>query len=195
MTKGEIVQAVVDRGFNYETNSVIGGFVERAYQTICARYPWPFLEATTTGVGSVEIPDLRRVLSVSANEEPLTGVDRRWIARVPNLAETGTASYWYLENQTLKVFPVDTATVTIRYAKIPAVLAEGDTPLIPTEWQYLIVDRAIVDCLKSDDEYDEARALKGDVEEGIREMVGALLNRDYQGPRLIVRTGRVGDYL
>lgn len=196
MTRAELVQECVDRGFDYISTARIGKFVDRAYQALCSRYPWPFLEETTTGTGSIEFSDLRRVLSVTISEESLRGVDRRWLVSVsPDLTTTGSAEFWYLEKSTLKVYPVDTATITVRYLKRPAELADGDTPLVPTEWQNLIVNRAIVDCLRDDDEFDEARALRADGEEELREMVHALLNRNYANNEVIVRTGEAGDYL
>lgn len=196
MTRAELVQECIDRGFDYVSSARIGKAIDRAYQAICARYPWAFLEEDATGEGTIAFTDLRRVLSVTANEEEIRGLDRRsLLSMYPDLTETGRATWWYLEDSTLKTFPVDTATVAARYIKVPAELADGDSPLIPTEWQYLIVDRAVVDLLKDDDEYTEARALRADVEEGLREMVHALANRDYQSPKTIVRTGSAEDYL
>jgi hypothetical protein len=196
VTKAELVQEVIARGYKHVSPARIGGSLERSYQVICSRYQWRFLEADKAGVAPLVFTDLRRILSVTANEESLTGVDRRWlVSTYPDLTETGTATYWYLENQTLKTFPVDTAEVTTRYLKIPAALGEADEPLIPSEWQYLMVDRTVVDLLRDNDEYEEARALKLDVEEGLREMVHALLKTNYQGPSLVVRTGGPGDYL
>jgi hypothetical protein len=196
VTRAELVQEVVDRGYDYVSTARIGKFIDRAYKAICSRYPWPFLETTTTGTGEVAIADLGKILSVNANEERLRGVDRRWLAgTVSDLGETGTAQFWYLENSALKTYPVDAATITVRYVKRPANLSDGDEPLIPEEWQSLIVARACIDCLRDDDEYEVARALRLEVEEELREMVNALLKPNYANSELVERTGAPGDYL
>ncbi|HET7455393.1 MAG TPA: hypothetical protein VFJ76_07730 [Solirubrobacterales bacterium] len=196
MTRAELVQEVVDRGYNYVAPVRIGKFIDRAYRKICSRYPWPFLEASTTGVASFEIADLGKVLSVSANETPLPGRDRRWAAGVfPDLTQTGAATFWYLENRTLKVFPVDTAEVTVRYIKRPATLADSDTPVMPEEWQHLLVDFAVIHCLKDDDEVQEGQVLRAEWREELAEMVHAELGPNYQNAEVIIRTGEAGDYL
>lgn len=196
MTRAELVQECVDRGYDYVSTARIGSGIERHYQRICSRFPWPFLEDERNGTAPLAVTDLRRILSVNANEQSIRGVDRRWLAATrPDLSETGTAEYWYLEDTTLKTFPVDTATLTARIIKVPAVLGDSDEPLMPSEWQYLLVDSTVVDLLRDDDEYEEARALRSDVEQGVREMAAALLGRNQQNAELIIRSGQPGDYL
>jgi hypothetical protein len=196
MTKGELIQEVVDRGYDYLSTARIGKFIDRAYRKVCSRYPWPFLETTAIASPPLELSDLGKVLSVNANEVALAGRDRRWLAATfPDLAETGTALYWYVENKTLKVFPTDTAQVTVRYIKRPAVLGDSDTPLIPEEWQHLLVDFAVIHCLKDDDEGEEAKGLRAEWREELAEMAHAELGRNYSGNELVIRTGQPEDYL
>lgn len=201
MTKAEIVQEVIDRGFDYSTSSRIGRYVENAVQGICAYrgLAWPFLEVTKTGEAPMEITDLRKILSVKDTtlESTLRGVGRRWVVDTfGNLTDTGSPEYFYLENKTLNVYPVSTNELSVRYTKIPLELGDSDTPVIPSEWHHLVVDRAIVDCLRDDDEYLEARALRAEVREAIdTEMVPALFNRNLQNSLSVVRTGTWGDYI
>lgn len=199
MTKGELVQEVIARGYDYVEPSRIATFVERSYQAISARYMWPWREATTSGTAPLEISDLAQVLSVSdtTQEYMLRGVDRRWLTRFyPKLSETGIPLYWYLEDQTFKVFPASSDNIVIRYVRVVPKLAESDEPLIPPEWQYLIVDGAVVYCLKDDDERQEARELKADVDREVAtEMMPALISRNSQTDELITRTGFYTDYL
>lgn len=198
MTRGELILEVKDRGYSHVSGERIGRWIDDAYRVLCSRYPWPFLEATKTGTSPLEIDDLRKVLSVtdSTGDAELSGADRRWIAATfPDLPDTGSPTYWYLENKTLLTYPADTSELSIRYIKQPAAMEEADEPLIPSEWQYLMVDRAVAKCLRRADEYEEARALEGDVEAGLREMVHAELGNDLQGPRLMIRTGPPGSYL
>jgi hypothetical protein len=197
VTKAELVQEVIDRGYDYESSGRVGRSIDRAHRRICSRRNWPFLEAETTGTAPLEIADLRWVLSVKTDENPVQGVDRRWlVSTLPNLTDTGTPAFWYLEDQTLNVYPVDPeASLTVRYKKRPAVMADGDEPLVPEEWQYLIVDLAVIDFLKDDDEYSEAVTLRTEVLEGIKEMASDLLGRNLQNVQTVNRTGAPGDYL
>lgn len=200
MTKAEIVQEVIDRGYNYVGQGRIGTFVQRSYRTVCAARSWPFLIETTSGTAPLSLPDLREVFSVkdTTNEAQPRGVRREWlVAHSPNLTDTGTPQFWYLDDEALKLYPVDEAVeLEVRYKKRPALLADSDTPLIPEEWQYLIVDLAVAHCLRDDDEYEEARALEADVKAVIREeMAPDLLGRNKQNPDFVERTGRVCDYL
>lgn len=199
MTYAELKQELVDRGYDYLSTARLGRFVQRSYRTICARQDWPFLQTTKEGTAPLEISDLRKVLSVtdSTNDTVLRGMDRRWLAMTyPDLPDEGNPSYWYLEDDTLKVYPASTSvTLSVRYIKRPAELGESDEPLFPEEYQYLIVDMAATHCLRDNDEYEEARALKLDVDDSVREMAADLLNRNHQNSELVIRTGLSGDYL
>jgi hypothetical protein len=198
MNRAELVQECIDRGYDYAKTSRIQGFVQRAYEEICSRYPWSFLEKDASGEAPLVIADVRQVLYVidTTRKARLQGTDNRWLSNYyPDLATaTGLPAYWYLDGTTLLTYPTGTTQLSVRYIQTPETLADGDEPLIPAEWHYLIVDRAIVDCLKDDDEYEEARALLGDVEVGVRKMVPAL-RRNLQNNRSILTSGYVGDYL
>lgn len=197
MNRAEMVQEVVDRGFNYVSTARIGRFIDTAYRNLCARHPWPFLETTKEGTPPLEIADLRKILSVTdtTHDEKLRGVDRRWlVSAYPDLPDTGSPSFWYLENKTLKTYPAEAVELSIRYIKLPAKMSESSEPLVPEEWQEILINRAVVRCLRDDDELEQARALEGDVEVEIREMVHAELGRNLQGPSSVVRTGRPVDY-
>jgi len=195
----ELVQEVIGRGYSYESTTVIESAIQRHYQRLEARYVWPWREATKEGIAPFEIKDLRDILSVTnvTQERPLYGQTRQWLAeRFSNLEESGLPLWWWLDNLTLRIFPISTTeTISVRYAKKPAVLTAESEPAMPSEWHYLIVDSAIVDLLKSNDEYSVARELKESVETDLLGMVAAELHRDNQSPRLITRSGRILDYL
>lgn len=199
MTLAQLAQEVVERGFDYIATTRIKTFLQRAYQQLCADEPWPFLEATAEGTGTLEIADLRRILSVTDTTEgrPLEGVDRRILVdRSPDLTLTGSPEYFYLEGDSLVTYPVSASnTIRVRYLRKPAKLGDSDEPLVPEEWQYLLVDRAVVDCLKDDDELDEARKLLEIYAAGVKEMLAALVHRNLQNDQRIVRTGSTADYL
>lgn len=198
MKLSELRQEVIDRGYDYVKTSRIDEFLRRAYREICAGRKWPFLETVSEGEPPLEFTDLGRIITVEAVDRKvlLQGVTRHWLlSHYPSLEDPGPGIYWYLEDQTLRVFPVDEGTIRVHYFKRPARLAADDEPLIPEEWQYLMVDRAVVDCLKDDDEYEAAGRLRSEVRSGIEEMVTDLMTRNRQNARPIIKTGGVGDYL
>ena len=199
MTFTELVQEVIDRSYNYESTAIIEKAVQRHYQHLEARYVWPWREATKEGITPLEIKDLRDVLSVQdkTQERPIYGQTRQWlIERFPNIEEEGNPLWWWLDNLTLRSFPVSKAdTFAVRYARKPEVLTASLEPAMPSEWQYLIVDSAVVDLLKSNDEYSVARELKESIETDLLGMVAAEMQRDLQRSRQIVRTGWPTGYL
>ena len=199
MTLEELTNEVVARGFDYLAPSRIETFVQRAYQKLEAKYVWPWREATKEGIAPFEIKDLRDILSITnvTQERPLYGQTRQWLAeRFPNLEESGLPLWWWLDNLTLRVFPLSTTeTISVRYAKKPEVLTAKTEPAMPSEWHGLIVDLAVVECLKDNNETSEARELKEAAQADLLEMVAAELHRDNQSPRLITRTGWPREYL
>jgi hypothetical protein len=200
MTFGALVEEVIARGYDYMSKARIESFVRRSYQILCSRFQWPFLEAEAEGTAPLEIENLRYVLSVTdkTNQWPLHGADRRWLAEAfPNLEEEGLPQFWYLENNVLQAYPLSSVSeITVRYVqRAAALLEEGDEPVVPGEWQYLIVDMAVVQCLKDNDEYQVAAELKGSIEEDLRAMISDQLQKDFQRPRTIQRSGRPWDYL
>lgn len=199
MTFEELTNEVIARGYHYLAEGRVETFIQRAYQKLEAKYVWPWREATKEGVAPFEIKDLRNVLSVenTTSQFPLYGQTRQWLAeRYPNLEETGEPLWWWLDNLTLRAFPTSaTANISVRYAKKPAELTAKLEPAMPSEWHELIVDLAVVPCLKDNDEYQEARELEESIALDLQEMVGAELQRDLQRPQSIVRTGWPGSYL
>lgn len=197
MNFAELKQEVANRGYDYVPISRIGVWVERAYQRLCSRYAWPFLQADTTGTG--EIADLGHILSVFDNstEVELSGTTREWLINLySNLTLTGAPEYWYLENKTLQTYPVSGGdSISIRYLRVPPALTENAEPLIPEAWQYVLVELAVIYALRDNDEYTQARELDTTVQGDIAEMVHALLKSNYQGDGSIVRTGYAIDYL
>lgn len=198
MTFGELTSEVIARGYDYVAKNRIETFVQRSHQKLEAKYVWPWREGTKEAVAPFEIADLRAVLSVedTTQERPLYGENRQWIIeRFPNLEEQGNPVWWWLDNLTFRTFPVSQDKISVRYEQKPIKLTGELEPAMPSEWQTLIVDLAVVDCLKDNDDYAEARELKESVSTDLLEMVAAELRRDLQRPRQIVRTGWPTGYL
>lgn len=199
MTVEEAVQEVVDRGYHYISRPRIERWVLRCHKRLCNKHPWPFLRTTTEGIAPLTITDLGKVLDVNdlTARENLDPSDARIVRREdPTLAATGTPEAWYLEGQeTLRTWPGSSDTIRVDYARRVGDLKPSDELLGPSEFHELVIDWVVTYCLKDDDEYDEARALKEDVEEGAAEMFRTLMVRNRQRPRLMTRTGPAGSYL
>lgn len=199
MTLEELVEEVEGYGFQYEPTNRIEKWIQRAYSNLNARYNWPWTEETKEGKAPLELKDLRYVLSVtdSTQERPLWGTQRQWLLEnYPKLNEEGNPVWWFLDNLTLRLFPLSTSdTIVVRYVKKLEELKAEKEPLIPAGWQSLIVDTATIEGYKRNSNIAAASEMKELVDATFREMVADQLQRDWQGNRLIVRTGYVTDYL
>jgi hypothetical protein len=202
MTFEELVNELKATGFDYVTDSRLEDWIQRSYQTLSARYRWPWAEALVGGVAPLAISGLRYVLSVNDGAQgiQLYAQDRQRLVECfpadPQLEETGNPLYWFLVDDAIRVYPKSsTNEIIIRYVKQPEVLKATSEPLIPSEWQYLIVDQARVYALKDNDEYQAASELKASVKEELNEMIADQLQRNWQAAPTIQRSGRPGDYL
>jgi hypothetical protein len=195
MTFQELVNTLKAEGYDYCVTNQLEDWVQRSYAQLSARYQWPWLEETKETTAPFEIKDLRYVLSVTdtTQERPLWGATRQWILeRYPKLEENGNAVWWFLDNLTLRLFPLSEDKVAVRYVKKAPKLEAATEPLIPTEWQYLIIDQARVFALKNNDEFQVANELKASVQADLNEMIADQLRRDWQSNRSIVRTAPYG---
>lgn len=180
MTLAELRTEVEERGFNHKSSARINLWINRAYKRICTRYPWFFLETTTTGSSPLTISDLRSVLSVvdTTNDSPLYYEDFRTIRDWdPELSANGAPSCWYLSAPTvIATYPTQAVDLSVRYVKAASDLsADADEPLIPEDFHYVIVDGAVGFAYRDSDNFDAAAAVDAEFEKGLQEMVDVLL--------------------
>lgn len=160
-------------------------FINTSYQRIAEAFDWPWLYADATGATPLTISDLRTVLSVvdSTNNVKLVHMDRRELIEAdPALTASGSPYYWYRDSDVqIKVYPTTSVTLAVRYIKVPAALSgPTDTPLIPTRWQSLIVDGAMVEAFKDSEDYNELQSLEQVFEQRLAQMKAAY--REESGP-------------
>lgn len=172
------------RGFGHVPDSLLDRWINLTYQDINDRYPWPFLETTTSGAAPLTISDFGHALSVvnTTVEESLDWEDLRTLReRDPSLSETGTPEVWYLDGSQLKVWPASTTdTISVRYVKVPVDLsADGDEPLLPERFHYLLVEGACQRAYRRANEQEPAADCAQEVEVGVNKMVNALLVPNY----------------
>lgn len=182
---------VTARGFDFDSATRIDRWINTAYQRICERQAWPFLESEATGSSPLLISDLRAVLSIvdTTTNGLIEYEDIRDIReRDPAYASTtGTPTSWYLNGSALTVYPANTTdSLLVRYLKVPTDLsADDDEPLIPDRFRYVIVDGAVVYAYRDTDNYDAAGATADIFEQGIAEMAMSLLVSNYDTPTQI----------
>ena len=163
-------------------------FLNTAYHRICESYDWPWLFADATGTAPLTITDLRTVHSVvdTTNNNKLVRLDRRQLQDLdPALTSTGAPTYYYRDNETdIKVWPVSSVTLAVRYLKVPPSLAlTTDTPLVPARWHNLIVDGAMVEAFKDSEDYNELNSLEAVFQQRLSQMKSTYI--DESGPGYI----------
>lgn len=190
-TFADLKTELAARGTDYLEPGRPERFLNRGYQMLCEEYPFDFLKKTVTAqTAPLALTDLREIVYVAdaTSDAELFELDERRVSYLdPDSSETGTATYWYLAGDTLKVYPADTgASLTVRYVYVPAELsAAGDEPVVPQRYRNLIVDAAYYLALKDNDEFDSAAALKALYDAEVFRMIVRLGNRSLQAPRQV----------
>jgi len=176
------------RGFDYLTEARRTYFLNQAYLTdICETEEWPFLEATATGNAPLTIADLRVIESVVDENQQvkLTPLTRTAITDLsPDLDQAGNPESYYLTGgNTVNTWPNAANSLTFRYHKVPAELSSPtDTPLLPSRWQYLIVEGAVKRAYEDDDEYAAAQAADALFQVRLQAMRDSLLHQQHDRP-------------
>lgn len=157
------------RGASYLSNGRVELMLNDAKNDFEDMYPWPWLEATTSGPGPLEISDLKQVLYVvdSDRDNVLWGttandviMQESW-SDITSSATTGDSpARWYIDGATtLSVFPASTNNLYVRYLRFSPELSGTDTPLIPRRYHNLWLDFAMVRVYRDSDDLNRARDL------------------------------------
>lgn len=187
MDFAELQQEVKDRGFEYlnDSSDRLKRWVNQGYSDLTEDSDWPWATDTTMNTTPMFIPDLRDVLSVTG---PNGALEHRSVAELDDnfdLTQSGTAEFWYQDGGQVKTYPVDGATVTVRYLRTPAdLVADNDVPIVPERYHPLIVDFAVIRALRDRSNYAEADALWQALQVDLTRMRGALLGQEPMFQRL-----------
>lgn len=195
MNLATAITEVKARGFDYLSDARVTIMLNNAKNRLEDAHDWPWLEATQNGVAPLTITDLRQILYVvdTTNDTLLTGVDVRDIA--DDTTDTGTPSYWYLDGlTTLRVWPLATPTLSVRYLKYSPELTGTDTPLIPARYHPVWVDLATADAFRDNDDQAQAQAYEATANQRIAEMIENFMFRDHQGPGMQALTFHAEDW-
>lgn len=176
-----------DRGLKYLDDGARGttrvqNWVNSAYREIVADSDWPFLQATATGPAPITIADLGTIESVInvATLLKLVPVDRRNLTDVfPVLTTAGIGEFYYVTGGTvINVYPADTAsTLQVLYWKSPPDLsASTDVPIVPAQYQELIILAALRRGFTEDNDAGDAQIVQAELDRGLTNMREDLLN-------------------
>lgn len=176
-----------ESGFAYLNDNGVGlvrakRWLNQAYLEICSLEPWPFLEATITGVPPVAITDYDRAISVldTTNKAELVHSDFGALTHdYTDPTATGTPLFWYLTSgTTIAVMPpATTISLSVRYIKVPSELTlSGDSPLLPAAYHDIITLGAWRRALLDDSDAGDYEVIKREWNERIAIMRQALLD-------------------
>ena len=183
MNFSELKQELFARGTNYLEEDAAGQaraerWLNQAYREIANLQAWPFLVVTTTGTvgaGEVSLPDVRRVMYVTADGNRLRSIRLEELVDLDSdLTRTGTPAYWYLEGTTIKTWPTG-GTITARYIKRLPPLSGTTEPVFDEEYHDLIVDDAMLRAYKDTDNFEAYASLRQVYDAGLAQMT-----EDYQ---------------
>lgn len=169
MTFAELISELVARGAE-DNDTRNGRRINKAYRRILNAYDWPFTLTTATGssgAGAVTITDLRKVILVGdVSDGTVPGRRLKKISYeelvedvgVEDISVTGTPEFWWYDavGTAINTYPVG-GTVYARYYKRVDQMTDPDSPIFDEEYHDLIVDRAMIEVYKDNDEFQKAR--------------------------------------
>jgi hypothetical protein len=186
---------LADRGFAHLNSVRQGQYINWARAEMDETALWPYRIATATGAAPLTISDLgtiETVVDTANSNNPLSPMDYSDLVKYfKTLSTVGAASYYYLASSTqVAVYPT-TATLSVRYFKVPADLsASSDTPLAPTRWHRLIVDIATRMAYRDNDNHAAAEAINTQIERDKMLMLNSLMVVQTE-PTFLRQTGDV----
>lgn len=148
----DLLDELYARGYDYLNQDSAGRaragrWINQSYAELALEEEWPFRLTTTSGAAPLTITDLDQVLSVTDTNNDdfeLDELTERELT-VWDLTTTGTPIYYYRDNLRVRVWPVSTTTISVRYFALPTDLVSAtDTTLVPKRYMNTIVDGAVM---------------------------------------------------
>lgn len=174
------------RGYDYLNDAGAGvtrakAWINQAYLELCDEDLWPFLLTTASGAAPLAIADMRAIQSVqnTANAgDVLAPFPEDELTDYYNLlTTTGVPDYFYLDDTTVRTYPVG-GTLSVRYWKVPALLsANGDIAVVPDRFANLIVDGAVRRAANDNENAQAAQLAEQERQKGVEQMRESLLYR------------------
>jgi hypothetical protein len=173
------------RGFDYLADDAAGitrakAWVNQSYLELCEEEPWPFLLTTASGAAPLALTDIRSIHGVrdTVTNRVLHPADEDELADSFTLTTTGSPTFFYVDDTTVRTYPVG-GTLSVRYWRVPAPLsADGDVAVVPDRFTNLIVDGAVRRAFVNVNAHTEAQAAEAERQRGLDLMRRSLLMRD-----------------
>lgn len=191
-----------DHGFSDEPTERLDSIINDAYQDVCSREPWPFLESQVSlsilsGNDTPVLPDdFRSALTLTIDSMGVVIRPRRSdeIQKLVVGAATqpGLPYTYYFVGGDLRLWPIpdQNYTATLTYLQYPAdLVADSDTPILPARHNRVIVLGALVDLYRLEDDPELAAVFEQQFEKRIGTMRNDLWMRQYDEPDTIDASG------
>jgi hypothetical protein len=181
------------RGFDYLSDLRLGYFVNAGRHELDMMEQWPYRLATASGAAPLTVTDLGTIEEVRDTDNAaatLEWIERRSVgANSTDLTQTGTPSWFYLDNGVIRTYPVG-GTLEVRYyLRPPDLSGSTDLPLAPSQYHLLIVDIAARWAYKDSDNFQAAQALTPEIDRQVQAMRLDLLYPQSEGSDMITLTG------
>lgn len=199
-TRGELVAAVRDYGFDHLAQIRLELVVDEAVSELHNEGDWPYKEQERTGALPLVIPDLSSIdrCSLAGTTTNLEVVDRAELQdQYGDLTAPATVAPFTVyvdQGKILRSFPASERAVWARYLSTAAwesgqsvALSDADKPLLPVRYQGIIVLLAASLCY-GEDSSEEAARLRELATTRIEQMRWQLLSVNRDAPRT-QRTG------
>lgn len=166
--------AFAERGFDYLSGAAMNRILNRARNDFEDHWPWPWLQATTTGPAPLVLTNLKhvRLVNTATGGEVSGSTVEQLRQGGADLTLTGSPLFWYLtadtsdpvagaDTVTMLTWPASTGSLTVLYTRqSPELVADADEPLIPTRYQLTWIDLAVVQAYQDSDNFPAATALQ-----------------------------------
>lgn len=157
------------RGFDHLTDARRGTFINEARAELDRMFLWPWREATASGAAPLTVADLGvvgQVVDTTRSNAQLARVDRQTLVEAyGDLTVTGSPRAYFIDwasgSRVVRVYPVSTNSIEVRYWKVTADLTGTDSPASPSEAHSVIVDLAQVRALGVNRSTEERSGLAG----------------------------------
>lgn len=189
-TFNTLLTEVYERGFQYLNDGGTGAarvsrYINDAAAWIDAQADWPYLQSVATGTTPLSISDLRTIASVTdtSGRRTLQPADQRDLrSSFGDLTTSGTASFYYVENGAIKLYPTQSGlSVTVDYWRTSPDMSPGSEPLMPDRYRYAIVEHVAGRLFRQRNDLAAAQAAEQARDAIVAQMIAELLLPQHQG--------------
>lgn len=179
----DLLNELYARGYDHLSQDAAGQaratrWINQAYAKLTLEELWPFRLTTTTGLAPLTINDVDRVLTVVNSDDANRELDEATERELTtfDLSLTGTPLFYFRDSLIVRVWPVATASIAVRYYRLPSELASGtDTTLVPKRYMDVLIDDAVRRAAKDRDNAEAVGLAGQEYESGLALMRRQLL--------------------